>query len=133
MVADLQQQSKGQLRNGIGAVPRHVADDNAAPPRRSDIHNVAAGRQDADEPQVRRRIQKLGAERRLVGEDDFGVSDPRGRLAGSGTVIDRQFAQRGKLLPGEIARIQGETVENCNFHIASFFGGCRFRPCRMTE
>ncbi len=67
VTGQFEQQGEGVLGDGAGAVFRHIGDGNPARPRGGGVHDVVAGRQDADVAEARQLRQGGGGQRCLVG------------------------------------------------------------------
>ena len=113
---------KNELRNGVRAVSRNVHDINASVSCRLAVDVVVAGRELADEAQVRTGVHDLRGDGALAGQRDLGVADAGSDILGRGALVHGQIAQRGQIVPAQIAGVQGIPVQYDKLrHIAASF------------
>ena len=120
-VADLKEQGESKLSDGGSAVGGNIADRNAFSTCSITIHNIVTGCQYTDQTHGGAGIQKLLGDGGFVGHNDFRVSNPLGGLGILCTFVDGDITKLLKTIPGQVAGIDGMSVQNNDFHILSPF------------
>ena len=118
--ADLQEKRYRILSNDLRSVGGHIDDRDSLFLRVFEIDNIVAGCQNRDRLHIGAAIDRLFADRSLIGHDDLRVTDPlynNWRLYIGGPVIDRQISQLSERVPAQVSRILRKAVKNYYFHI----------------
>ena len=105
MVAQLQEQSDGELGYSRCPVCRDIGYRNSLFLCSRRVHDVVAGSQNADKFHIRAGVQRLFCDGSLVCVDNLRVADALCHVLGLCPVIDCQVAKCLHPLPGDVSRI----------------------------
>ena len=109
-VGNCQQVCKHHLSYTLGAVGRHVGNNDAALVSLLNVYHVVASSQYADIFQLWQLGHYLSADNHFVRKNNFCIGSSCHRLLGLGAVVNHKLAQFLKLAPGQIAWISCKSV-----------------------
>jgi len=111
IVCNFQNQRKGMLCNGLRRICRNIADCDAAFFRRSNVDIIISGRRNPDKFQVRAGIHDFFRDFDFGSEEcNFGRADGVDYILLRDSVVCRQIAQRSKLCPFQVVKMNRVSV-----------------------
>jgi hypothetical protein len=111
-VAKFEDEGEDVLGDRFRSVSRHIAHRDAAGAGRGGVHDIVAGGQHADEPEVRQSRDGFGGQRCLVGQHDMRRGGIRCHLGRRGGVVHFEAAEPGHVAPVEATIEQMSRVED---------------------